>query len=64
MRDAYFKSKIQPQPTPALYIKALQDSPYKTHRRMVEPLLESFGHLIIEEAAQYYNKKESNENTE
>jgi hypothetical protein len=42
-RNVYFKKMIEPQPTPASYLKALEDSPYRTHRRMavaLKPLAE------------------------
>ena len=33
-RDAYFRSKVATAITPEGYMKALEDSPYRKHRRM------------------------------
>jgi len=37
-RNLYFEREIRMQPTPDLYMKALHDSPYRTHRRMAVAL--------------------------
>lgn len=49
-RTQYFEKIIKPAPNVTDYIKALQDSPYKTHRRMavlLAPELEALRKEVI-----------------
>ena len=38
-REQYFNHYCKPAPTASEYIKALRESPYKTHRRMAVLLM-------------------------
>jgi hypothetical protein len=56
-RERFFEKNIRPQPTAELYIKALSNSPYRTHRRMalaLNPMLED----MVKQAEEEFNKME------
>jgi hypothetical protein len=60
-KELYFRKEIQNKPTAQSYLEALNNSPYKTHKRMAVALAQQ-GEFILQQAAEHF--KESHESSD
>ena len=64
-RDLYFDKHIRHQPTSEAYVKALAQSPYRTHRRAAIEIIQHHKQLTGQEyAIKVQPIKESDDGTE